>query len=844
MAVEVYDENNKEKKGGTMKRISLFFLLLFILAIQCYCASQLLVDFGSDSGSTTFGSDYPDWNQVLRHAAYTQFVDPDGNPDHQGLSETASIPDAMTAFFGIKGATPINFQVGQKIVATFYNSSSSAITFSARVSLDDEDSPADTLPSWYTMYGGPDGYYEITIAGQSMGALEFYSTDSTMIAHKDAIPAQGQHSLININIAEGVNRNLLILTKIEISDEVDITPPTPPVNLQAQNYIVSQEAGNSAIRLTWEPASDTGAYAMGVSRYLIYKNDSLLDLLPADQVLAQGGHLEWIDICLAPNREYTYTVTTMDKAPFGSYPSVLGILNIRQGNESAKTAQAIITTPAWSSETLINPYQDLEYLGGFRLPNANGTSEWAYAGSGLAYYPDGNPGYDAASEWPGSLYGFGKNTVAHISEITIPKPVVSDNVADMSYARTLQPFVNLWPAVYNGNIYHSSGDGIATGLGFHPAANGVGAMLYYGLCGAYSGLLDAPGHGAFDLDLTQATGAWFVGGMPPNNIYAGLTAKCVFDAPSKWADSVTGGRSLIVSNSYISASRSRSYGPALFAMAPWERGSLPANGDSVTAVELVRYSVEGSQVLNYSGGEMSDGGAWLSANSRAAIGISHRRTTGEAWYGQPAGHYNYRNDLPAWTGGNKGYCTTQWKSGLMMYNPRDLERVTDNEKQSHEIQPYLIFDFMPHIFQGLVGDVTYDRANNHLYAIITNGDPGYQYGRSMVQVWKVAPGTAQAAPHRAPKQDEIELSVWPNPFSMGALITAGLPNTGNQSPNLEVRIFDLHGRLVQSFDQVRTANNSQRSSINWDASRHPSGVYIIKLKVGGTVLSRRAILFK
>ena len=68
-------------------------------------------------------------------------MDPDGNPDHDGIVAVAATPNERTAYFGVRGTVPINFQRGQKIVATFYNNSSEEIYLSCRLSFTDPDSP-------------------------------------------------------------------------------------------------------------------------------------------------------------------------------------------------------------------------------------------------------------------------------------------------------------------------------------------------------------------------------------------------------------------------------------------------------------------------------------------------------------------------------------------------------------------------------------------------------------------------------------------------------------------------------------------------------------------------------
>lgn len=83
---------------------------------------------------------------MLYDAAVTEFVNPDGDPDHDGIKSTAATPDGESAYFGIMGSTPIDFRVGEKIIATFFNPTDVILT---RIELSDEtDTVAPTVPAW------------------------------------------------------------------------------------------------------------------------------------------------------------------------------------------------------------------------------------------------------------------------------------------------------------------------------------------------------------------------------------------------------------------------------------------------------------------------------------------------------------------------------------------------------------------------------------------------------------------------------------------------------------------------------------------------------------------------
>ncbi|HPA46204.1 MAG TPA: hypothetical protein PK395_10610, partial [bacterium] len=498
----------------------------------------------------------------------------------------------------------------------------------------------------------------------------------------------------------------------------------------------------------WDASTDPDPYPTGVDHYLVYCNGSLYDELPNDMMNYYGpANLHYIDQNVVPGETYQYTVTAMDTAPFGMYPTEQNPTH-RHANESAHSNTATIVAPSWQSTTLIDPSSQLEYVGGIRLPE-DLEAYMDYASYGLAYYPGGNPSYNPQTEWPGSLYLLTKFS-QEVCEISVPKAVSSANIDNLPRARTLKAPVDLWPRVYNGNYFPDGGGAASGGLAYHPGGNGVGGYLYYGICDFYGTDEAAPTHGVFNTALTQVLGPWHIGGVPPNQVSSALTSRILFPISQTWADQYCGGRSLVVGSTYIAGLGVPSHGPSLYAVAPWESGALPPNGGSCTTVELLRYSSGADpehRVDNWSMGEWGDGGAWLEIGGRSAVVVSFVRSEGEGWYGDSQGAFVGNDDIPEPPYGEKGVGATDWKNGLMFYNPADLAAVARGEKQNWEPQPYAIFDFdqfsmMPNGC-SIAGAVTFDAERNLLYFIEYNGDPGYEWGYSMLHVWQLLPAAPE-----------------------------------------------------------------------------------------------------
>ena len=696
----------------------------------------VLVDFGKTISETEMS--YENWYTLLYHSNFTEFIAPDDIEEHHGIAIMSDIPEDEHAYFGIMSKTPFSFKPGQRLVATFFNRSTTHQYLMARLSFTDIDGPNndETDDIWYSMYNEAGEY--VNVNEQSIVELEFNITNQKMIHSINAEPSEGDHSVINISLNN--NSSHFVLTKIEIRDDSDIFPPTPPQNVMAELTHTTDGCGDNVIKLSWQPATDNEA---GISRYLIYRNNILYDSLSEQMTTELGDHLFYIDLNVAPETQYTYIITAVDKAPFGMYPTDDHI-NSRKGNESNPSQNIMITTPTWHSNSLINPYTDFEYIGMIRLPDQQGkNNDWSYAGSGLAYNPNGHPDYDPETELPGSLIAFGHDHRHHIAEISIPKPVHSYDISDIRRSTLLKPFVDLWPNIYDGNVAPDGGGNRVVGLAYHSGTSHIEERLYYTISNSYTTDSEAPVLGSFSLDLSSAKGAWHVGGVPPENIFPGLVSRIIFQIPQHWADQYTGGKSLVVGSTYISGSGTPSRGTTLYAVMPWENGENPEDNSYVAATNLVRYGSGYSfdkEMLNYSGGEIAEGGSWISMADKSSIAIVMKRSIGDYWYGDTKGQQRCRYDIPEPSWGGKGYGYTNSSPRIMLYNPADLAEVALGNKNSWEPQPYMAFDLgqfsQNEGGQGRSGVIAYDDHNGYLFFMEFNGDPAYRYGYSIIHVWK------------------------------------------------------------------------------------------------------------
>ncbi|MDT8322487.1 MAG: T9SS type A sorting domain-containing protein [Bacteroidota bacterium] len=79
---------------------------------------------------------------------------------------------------------------------------------------------------------------------------------------------------------------------------------------------------------------------------------------------------------------------------------------------------------------------------------------------------------------------------------------------------------------------------------------------------------------------------------------------------------------------------------------------------------------------------------------------------------------------------------------------------------------------------------------------------------------------------------------YPNPFNPSTTIEYGIPAEGN----VRLRVFDLLAREVAVLvDEMKQAGTHTEV---FNASEHPSGIYVYQLECNGTVMTRRMTLMK
>jgi photosystem II stability/assembly factor-like uncharacterized protein len=82
------------------------------------------------------------------------------------------------------------------------------------------------------------------------------------------------------------------------------------------------------------------------------------------------------------------------------------------------------------------------------------------------------------------------------------------------------------------------------------------------------------------------------------------------------------------------------------------------------------------------------------------------------------------------------------------------------------------------------------------------------------------------------------LTVWPNPGNASFEIRYELARAGN----ISLRIFDLNGRLVETLAKTQVMPGEHVQT--WNAARHSSGIYFVRLDMEDSAVAKKILLIK
>ncbi len=725
--------------------------------------AYVLVDFGDEESANSF--DVIDeiggkWD-VLSISPNLQYKSING---YAGVATDTphESPDKYGSYYYTYqhlSGEPINFQRGDYIRVTYYNGNNASYNIRPFISFIGTGYPVYELESYDSQWYGMDpthtstyddhhiplhGYQLLHVHDSSSYVNGFkirekdYKTFIYRITSKtieagqeNEYPqyiSQGNHS--SLNIATRYYGSLtttpeyaanIILDKIELVRNGDITPPSVPANIQAT-------ANDTSIELTWNVSEDQLMY-----RYFIYVNGE-----------------EW-----AVTKNTHFTLRTVD--PETTY-NIQIMAQDDWYNESAKSAELSVTTKAFNTNNdkagLLNPWQELVYKGAFKVDNStvygsdSAFHRLAYAGTGITYLPNGDAAntdaYEGAllisahpggSDTDGLFYG----------EINIPLPIISDNQDDLNTAVLINT-AELFDLTDTDDSYQIKGGDV---LYIDADDNHIANTVYHIAADYYSSgsqkILNV-----FNSDYSNKRGEYWLTDCQTSELPCKKDFRnhmmYLFQAPRTFADDHFDGRYIMVGGWYEGPHNG--LGPGLSAMRPWY-GGFPADGATLDTLNLMvpvdyngdwdnDYDLDGA-IGKHSYNDTSHGGAWLTSaanltGERSAVVLGVRQGLGEHWYGDYNRWYKHDivEDMPKTGKSGPGWRSSGYNSALYFFNPSDLADIASGEKQNHEAETYARMN-LDHVFyndNGGIASVAYDHWHQKLYVV----EGGSQ---TIIHVWGI-----------------------------------------------------------------------------------------------------------
>jgi hypothetical protein len=378
---------------------------------------------------------------------------------------------------------------------------------------------------------------------------------------------------------------------------------------------------------------------------------------------------------------------------------------------------------------------DLEYLGAFRLPDGPSEIGWEWSGEALTYSPRGDPG-GAGDGFPGSLFGTGHNWNTHVSEISIPSPVISPekNVDDLPVAKTLQAFRDIRGGLV-GELEIPR-----VGLEYLPARGRQKSGKLYFAWAQHMGEGETnPTHGWADLNLAapHSAGLWRIG-----EYWNYVTGDYLFAIPPAWARRISPRRKLATGRFRDGGQGAK--GPSLFAIGPWTKGNPPPPGTTLPATPLLlygnAYTEDSPAMTDYAHSDEWTGGAWLTYRGASAVIFAGTKGLGNTWYGCPDGTVwpdepPFPPDCP-----DRGWWSEQFEGQIIFYDPAAFVKVARGLAKSWEPQPYAVAKVDEYLFnirstqqKSHLGAMAYDRKHGLIYVMepLADGD------KPIIHVWKI-----------------------------------------------------------------------------------------------------------
>ena len=360
----------------------------------------------------------------------------------------------------------------------------------------------------------------------------------------------------------------------------------------------------------------------------------------------------------------------------------------------------------------------IHYLGAFQLPMDGDTEEEMFSWGGEAI---------AFAEERESLFVVGHNWFTYVAEISVPDPVMSEDVSQLPMAELLQPLTDIRDGLFDRWYLEIPRVGLEV----------MGDDLYFCWGAHYQDEEGLGTHGVHGLDLSEESADHVV--LIGDHNYS--TNDYLFKIDAEWREAFFDGMDLVTGR--FRDGGWSGMGPALFAFS----GEDLKNGEmdeEIDAFPLILYSDsyegdEGSKMEGYSHADSWSGGAWVGSEVGSAVVFVGTHGWGETWYGFSNGVvYPTSGDadeeipeVPEWPHDERGWWNDDFRATMIFYDANDLVKVREGSLMADEVQPYAMLDINEFLLgvhdetaMQYLGGVAYDAQQQRLFVMELFADEG------------------------------------------------------------------------------------------------------------------------
>jgi hypothetical protein len=347
---------------------------------------------------------------------------------------------------------------------------------------------------------------------------------------------------------------------------------------------------------------------------------------------------------------------------------------------------------------------DLQYLGGFRLPaGKSGVSEFAFGGTALAFNPSKT-----------SLFLVGHDWHQAVAEVSIPKTLARNaRLQDWPVASCSQQLVDV-----KNRIPHNTLKGNVK----------IGGLLVVDgkLIGSVYVFYDAEAKARdshFRLDSLDLSRARVSGLYQTGNLGGGFTGGYMAEVPQEWRKAL--GTRYLTGQAALAIIGRTSSGPALFGFDPTALGASGSSAIPYVYYPLSKPLAKMDAKNPFFNGTTEIKGVCFVPGTRSVLFFGSHGT-GKIYYGEAAEANDKARNAKGFHSVNGEYQYQVWA-----YDASDFAAVRSGKRKPWDVKPYAVWKLEFPIEEGgkHIGGVAFDAKTRRIYVSQLHAD---EWGRPLV----------------------------------------------------------------------------------------------------------------